>query len=517
MKAKDRIYISDWQEMKPYQSHSSIDLYYLSICNEISKELDYVKKKDLVIPTNKFKDFVCFIVSYFEDVISETNLFATFRKKHSELYGKKLPFYEVDEEDYFENEINYEDIKFLIWYFANACQDDDVLNTESVFIDLMAGDIFEIFENYFETAPENPKLKEAYKLDLTDDFYEIRGFIQKILMGSYLFYPDISYKYMDELNELAEEHKKSNNFEQYFNELNDSFSLKTHTNLLSFKANQWAAYLLGEDHPNYEAILSIENRISGFFVIDEIINNYYVIEHIASKEKINLLQESFDYVVKGKNLDSIFYMSAVNFCNQWWFSGTCSIYDFDEEIINKIEEDPSFKSTFNFLPKNEQQMREVLNVQLSVFNTFNDNKLIKHLQGAELNSFMNNFYTQYNKKLNPKHKENSNITNQFDFDDDEPITVFFNVKSGIEIAYNVPLAFPITNPIQGEIEEIKDDFYTMIVAETISTEFAMEAYSQMLASNLNEFKDDFVFRDFDFLLRFYKTKHYFTKPSITLV
>ncbi len=239
MKVKDKIFIKDWQEMKPYKSHSSTDLYYLGICNELNQQLNFAKKADLFISKEYFKDFVCFIVSYFEDVISETNLFATFRKKHEELYGKALPFYTIGKEDYFEDEVNFEDIKFLIWYFANACQNDKVLNSDYFVIDLMADEIIKVFYKHFETAPENLKLKESYFLHQTDDYYEIRGYVQKVLMGSYLFYPDISYKYMKELDELITEEKNSDSLEQYVNELVDSFTLNTCTQLLSFKANEW--------------------------------------------------------------------------------------------------------------------------------------------------------------------------------------------------------------------------------------------------------------------------------------
>ncbi len=263
--------------------------------------------------------------------------------------------------------------------------------------------------------------------------------------------------------------------------------------------------------------MSIKNRISGFFKINEILDYSYVIEHIATKEKVNLQKESFEYIIKKKSIDDIYFINIVSFKNEYWFSGTCSIYEYDEEMVKTIEKESLLKDEFNFLPKNNIKIQEILNNQLVIFNKINDNKLLKYLKGNEIQSFMNKFYLLYNQTLNKNVSDNNNINNDFDFDEDDILIVFFNIKSGIEIAYNVPFAFPITYPFKGNREEMLDDFYTVIVDETISTELAIKSYHEFLSSNIEEIKDVFIFSDFDFLLRFYKTKEYFTKPSITLI
>lgn len=56
-----------------------------------------------------------FLTSYLEDLVSGSELWNSFVRKHTKLYDKPLPFYVT--EDYAEEEINNEDICFLIWYF----------------------------------------------------------------------------------------------------------------------------------------------------------------------------------------------------------------------------------------------------------------------------------------------------------------------------------------------------------------------------------------------------------------
>ena len=110
-----KIVIKDWLELKPYEKQTITDSYYLKICNEVKRVfatnrqsfvlLMYLDKKEIDVLS-------CFLTSYFEDLIAETNIWNSFITTHKRLYNKQLPFYNLD--DYFEDEINPQDISFLI-------------------------------------------------------------------------------------------------------------------------------------------------------------------------------------------------------------------------------------------------------------------------------------------------------------------------------------------------------------------------------------------------------------------
>lgn len=55
-----------------------------------------------------------YIAAYLEDQISGLGLWQSFTTEHKRLYGKYLPFYAVSS-DYIADEINEEDIRFIIW------------------------------------------------------------------------------------------------------------------------------------------------------------------------------------------------------------------------------------------------------------------------------------------------------------------------------------------------------------------------------------------------------------------
>ncbi len=119
------IYIHDWLELKPYSNQVATDTYYLRLSNEVKNAIVNNKNKFILqvyLNENELNILSCFLTSYFEDIISETNIWNSFIKAHKRLYKKQLPFYILDE--YYENEINPQDIIFLIWYFINTIQQE---------------------------------------------------------------------------------------------------------------------------------------------------------------------------------------------------------------------------------------------------------------------------------------------------------------------------------------------------------------------------------------------------------
>lgn len=52
---------------------------------------------------------------YFEDVLADAGIWRSFTDRMHELYGKYLPFYQIDEAEYLRDEPNLPDVMFIIW------------------------------------------------------------------------------------------------------------------------------------------------------------------------------------------------------------------------------------------------------------------------------------------------------------------------------------------------------------------------------------------------------------------
>ena len=532
-KLKEKIYIKRWLELKPYESQTPTDGYYLKLCNDVKKSI-ITNKQSFVLQIYLDSDVVdvlaCFLTSYFEDLISETNIWNTFISVHKRLYGKFLPFYKTDE--YYEQEINLPDICFLIWYFMNTVQQEKFIAPFNDFIIETSHKVMDVFENAWEYAPENELLKTFYSIDEKEtDFYAARNLIDNILFKSYLFYPDSFLDLRDSAIEIVEENEHDERLLTLLNENHDHKLHHTYTRLLGLKGQEWVAEILGQNHKLSKCFPMISKKISGFFFYKGQDKEKVFLEHIASGKKFDLTKKSFDHYDSLTDIDTILFIGIVKWREEWWFSGVYFQSEFNQKLV--LEEKNSIESRMavNFLDHQEKNMDDVLGGHLNAFKKFNNNQQIAFMDSVKLQAFIKDYIEFFNKSLNLSQKEIDDAKQRakedgffggepenIDFPEvSESGLVFFNPKSGTEIALAVNSAFPMKGNPFFDKEESEEHIMRLLFAEEISTELAMYCIDNC-KDNLDFFKNEegkIYLDNIDFLLRFWKRGNYFTKPSIT--
>ncbi len=531
--AKDRIYIDDWLDLKPYKKQQKSDSYYIELSNRIYDEISqskvsfvllvYIDKMDL-------KYLSCFLASYFEDLISQTNLWTSFVNKHKELYNKALPFYNTRE--YYSQEINKQDVVFLIWYVLHHIQREKFIAPSNGFLFDIAELVYDIFDAEWEYAPENDSLKAFYTIDQNEtDYYIARKLIDNVLFGSYLFNCDTGLILMQSELELLNSGKMDYDMIDFLRENRDSVLHKARTSLLAMRGNEWAAELVGKEHPLYEDFLNISQKISGFFLYKGQDNNDVFIEHIASGEEFKLTKKSFDHYEELKVIDTILFMGIVKWMNEWWFSGIYFNRPFDPDLVLDEKNSMQSRQEVSFLHYNDEETQDMMNQQLHVFKKFNNNSQIAYLKTDEIEGFVKDYYQYYNDSLNLStkeikyaekrakddgyfHKEDFGINLSTEI---ETGLVFFNPNSGIEIAFDINSAFPDAKNSFYNKELSDDHVLHLLVNSDMSKELVM--YS------INNFKDSLQFyntdvgklylENIDFLIRFWKKTEYYSYPKIT--
>lgn len=532
-KMKKRIYIKDWLELKPYETQTITDGYYLKLCNEVKKKLidNHFGVLSKYFDTKYVNILSCFITSYFEDIISETNIWTSFVELHQEFYNKKLPFY--DTKSYYNDEINKQDIRFLLWYFFNTAQNDKFINSSNYFFSEMASDIMEILEEEYEYAPENKVLKKYYEIDNTEsDFYVARNLIDTILFKTYLFYPDTLLDLHDNEAKLIKDIKDKKNIVHYLYENRDAELHKNHTRLLSLKGKEWVAKIIGKEHSLSTDFLNISKKIRGFFLYKGQDENDIFIEHIASSKKFNLTKKSFDHSENLKEIDAILFMGIVQWKGEWWFSGVYSQNDFNPDLILNEKNSMESRMAVNFLDHQSESVGETIKLQFDAFKDFNNGSQIAFMQSDKIEEFIRKYTAYYNRSLDLTEKEREESKKRvredglFDTDGkkskdyteiSETGLVFFNPNSGVEIALAVNSAFPLSeNKYFNELES-GEHIMRLLFREELSTELAMYCINNC-KTDLPFFKDGEgkkLLNDIDFLLRFWKKNDYHTVPTIT--
>lgn len=72
-----------------------------------------------------------FVLPHDLKTISKTGIWETFTAECKKQYGSYLPFYSIND-DYFPDEINPEDIRFLLWHHTLFLyRDERIINPES--------------------------------------------------------------------------------------------------------------------------------------------------------------------------------------------------------------------------------------------------------------------------------------------------------------------------------------------------------------------------------------------------
>ena len=528
-----RIFIKQWLELKPYKKQTVTDSYYIKLCNTVKQAITN-NRQSLVLQMYLNKEDVdylaCFLTSYLEDIISETNIWSSFVKTHKRLYKKQLPFYILDE--YYEDEINLQDISFLIWYFLNTIQEEKFIAPFNDFIIETAEKVMDVFDKAWDNAPENDFLKTFYQINKNEnDFYIARNLIDTILFKSYLFHPDTFLKLDEQELEIIEDSKDDEKIMMFLNENRDNNLHKSHTRLLSLQGKEWASEILGNKHPLNLDFVNISRRIRGYFMYKGQDDFNIFIEHIASGKKFELTKKSFDYSDTLKEVDTILFMGIAQWKGEWWFSGVFFQQQFNPDLILDEKNSLESRMTVNFLDHNRQDTIGLLNQQLEAFKDFNNGSQIAFLTSDKIEGFYKDYAEYFNNslKLTAKEKEeakqrarkdgffaaDNNHTNYSEVS--ETGLIFFNPKSGGEIALDVNSAFPLSNNPFFDIQYSEDNIMHLLMSEEMSTELALYCINNCKTKLpfFNKGIGKNYLDDMDFLLRFWKKENYHSRPSIT--
>jgi hypothetical protein len=179
----------EFRALHPETVVSDSDVYFTSLANKILRTLQNDKLMAKDFGEDLFRQLALKSAAYFEDVVSQWGLFNGFRKLHLQMFGKKLPFYTLDEK-YFDDEINLEDIQFLVWttmqeHFNNN-EDHRFLNPENPGMAFVSEIIFDILVDEYETAPENKRIRELLHEWEYNSFFSFRELLKWLCYNSYL-------------------------------------------------------------------------------------------------------------------------------------------------------------------------------------------------------------------------------------------------------------------------------------------------------------------------------------------
>ncbi len=359
-----KIYPQQWLYFHPYTKTDAVDRYYCDIVNKLMKVIyEYdVMAGDPMAEEGIYKDAAIFIGAWFEDVISQTGIWQVFTSECEKRYGSRLPFYDLDDEYYYD-EINIEDIRFILWHsFQSWNMGVKVYNPENKGLENLAKAIYDILDKEYETAPENERLQEFFDFSNIEegDYLKYRNKIEWFFMNCYInigCYED----YLCSMDEIMSEYEDDDSMDErtkdimlYSKRINTV--LMGRTPLLGITAPEYIK-LIQEynkaDHNAYymnigsvnEAMYTVESETNEYFVFKSLIedNTYYKV----TKESLELNSQR---PVPG---DTLVTSTLFKYGEYWYHNGAMMNY--------RISENPGMKEKFKELkstlgPNNQEKV-----------------------------------------------------------------------------------------------------------------------------------------------------------------
>ncbi len=107
------------------------------------------------------------VIGYYQDVIADGGIWRGFVNEMRRLYGRTLPFYDIDPESYIDYELNPEDVRFLVWY-ATAMQDDTHRDLDPLDHNVRKlGELwYDLLEGAYEEAPEPEDYRMTHEMEM---------------------------------------------------------------------------------------------------------------------------------------------------------------------------------------------------------------------------------------------------------------------------------------------------------------------------------------------------------------
>ena len=106
--------VDDWRHTHPLNMSCGSDKFYTDLANRIFRTFaNLMLPPDL--PSGFYIEVAMVAAKYLEDFVSDTGVWRAMRALYRERFGKWLPFFDTDHDDYYEDDLNIEDIMYLVW------------------------------------------------------------------------------------------------------------------------------------------------------------------------------------------------------------------------------------------------------------------------------------------------------------------------------------------------------------------------------------------------------------------
>lgn len=202
----EKLSVSEWTETNPEGITCPADKYYANVANRLLKKLISMPLENEKFNLASRKFMAKTLAAYLEDFVSDLGVWNAFRNAYKDKYGKFLPFFDTSHEEYYTDDINIEDVKFLLWQcWCRVGQHKGVIYSPlSPGMDVVAQEMFDILVEEAENAPAATRvhsyIRDSFR---NNDIYKTRDLSFWLCVRFPLFYdPSAQKKLAQDIDDI---------------------------------------------------------------------------------------------------------------------------------------------------------------------------------------------------------------------------------------------------------------------------------------------------------------------------
>jgi len=526
--------IQDWMKYRPYERFSNYDGYYLKQANAIFNLLNH--------PTEGFRKYfkrehllelAILITCHFEDFINDIGLWKALVRKHRKLYGYAIPFYKP--EGYDPEYLNPHDFAYLIWHHLGKMA-QKTLGPFSPGLRHIAYQCYQHFEARIDEAPVTDFYEKWLKIGPDTPFFDLKRRLKWMAFENYLIGPEFGRGMIAELNEMAEKHSKM------FQEIDpgkmaysmeDEYLYQKSASWCAMTAPDWLADVARCPEEVRPKIRRLFQRVTGTFLYDGCDDHYYHFRFIRSNRLFHIRRESVNLETDDMRTGvEAGVFGIVNWCGDWWLSGTYMGWELSAKDIEKIRLDPKAVNFYGWTDAEQQLIRDRTAEMESAFIEYFGDRLVvfpnqKAMAAAmeAQQAFWNEKKVQKSAPATAKSKLAKQIARQYtgfkdlNFGDRNSVAAYFIPGEGVFMSPVVPELIHRLQADKLSTEESDELFYTLFKECTPPlARLLVERYTGKNLIFPQMDNPDFVAQHFEFFLHYYNPGDFReVVPNLSLV
>lgn len=167
----------EWTLTHPVLLGCGSDAFYVKLANKMQK-LILEAQFPPNFPENAPYEIAMTCAAYMEDFVSGTGVWKAMRSLYRERYGQWLPFFDTAHDDYFEDDINIEDLKYLVWQTMVRCGQpyNMIYSPASEGVGNMARIAYDVILDHIDEAPSAGRVYDhLQKVFKKGDYFALRS------------------------------------------------------------------------------------------------------------------------------------------------------------------------------------------------------------------------------------------------------------------------------------------------------------------------------------------------------